>query len=126
MVDFALYEQRLDKSGSTSFHHSACRGRDLREMMRRMISLFDEYQSKENSKHTLRAMKENARRGLFNTSMTPFGYKNRRVWTLRLQGLGRRKKEKVCLFTIALFQKAGTTAGGMFPKERSLVFSNRP
>lgn len=32
-------------------------------MMRRIINLFDEHQSKENSKHTSRAMKENAWQG---------------------------------------------------------------
>lgn len=31
--------------------------------MRQIMTLFDEYQSKENAKHTLRAMNENARRG---------------------------------------------------------------
>ena len=30
-------------------------------MMRQVIALIDEYQSKENAKHVLRAMKENAR-----------------------------------------------------------------
>ncbi len=35
-------------------------------MMRQMMALFDEYQSKENGKHTLRAMKENARQGFGN------------------------------------------------------------
>ncbi len=29
-------------------------------MVRRLFSVFDEYQSKENGKHTLRAMNENA------------------------------------------------------------------
>ena len=32
-------------------------------MMRQVIALFDEYQSRENAKHVLRAMKENARQG---------------------------------------------------------------
>jgi DNA invertase Pin-like site-specific DNA recombinase len=32
-------------------------------MMRQILALFDEYQSKENAKHTLRAMRENAGRG---------------------------------------------------------------
>ena len=36
------------------------------EMASTIFSLFDEYQSKENGKHTLRAMKENARRGFIN------------------------------------------------------------
>jgi site-specific DNA recombinase len=32
-------------------------------MMRQIMALFDEYQAKESAKHTLRAMKENARGG---------------------------------------------------------------
>ena len=44
-------------------------------MMRRIINLFDEHQSKENSKHTSRAMCENARQGFYNGSKAPFGYK---------------------------------------------------
>jgi hypothetical protein len=34
-------------------------------MMRQVIALFDEYQSRENAKHVLRAMKENARQGFW-------------------------------------------------------------
>ncbi len=44
-------------------------------MMRQVIALFDEYQSKENAKHVLRAMKENARQGHWNGARPPFGYK---------------------------------------------------
>ena len=36
---------------------------------------FDEYQSKENAKHTLRALKENARQGFWNGSLPPVGYR---------------------------------------------------
>ena len=44
-------------------------------MMRQIMALFDEYQSKENAKHTLRAMKENARQGFWNGGAgPPFGY----------------------------------------------------
>lgn len=32
-------------------------------MMRKIIAPFDEYQSRENAKHVLRSMKENARQG---------------------------------------------------------------
>jgi site-specific DNA recombinase len=39
------------------------------------MALFDEYQSKENAKHTLRAMKENARQGFWNGSLPPIGYR---------------------------------------------------
>jgi DNA invertase Pin-like site-specific DNA recombinase len=44
-------------------------------MMRQIMALFDEYQSKENAKHTLRAMKENARQGFWNGSQPPIGYR---------------------------------------------------
>jgi site-specific DNA recombinase len=44
-------------------------------MMRQVIALFDEYQSKENAKHVIRSMKENARQGFWNGSRPPMGYK---------------------------------------------------
>ncbi len=44
-------------------------------MMRQIMALFDEYQSKENAKHTLRAMNENARQGFWNGARPPFGYR---------------------------------------------------
>lgn len=43
-------------------------------MMRKLIAMFDEYQSKENAKHVLRAMKENARQGYWNGARPPYGY----------------------------------------------------
>ena len=42
-------------------------------MMRQIMALFDEYQSKENAKHVLRALKENARQGFGNGSPRPIG-----------------------------------------------------
>ena len=44
-------------------------------MMRKIVTLFDEYQSKENAKHTLRAMCENARQGYWNGARPPIGYR---------------------------------------------------
>ena len=44
-------------------------------MMRQVIALFDEYQSHENAKHVLRAMKENAVQGYYNCSRLPLGYR---------------------------------------------------
>jgi site-specific DNA recombinase len=44
-------------------------------MIRQIMALFDEYQSKENAKHTLRAMKENARQGFWNGALPPIGYR---------------------------------------------------
>ena len=47
----------------------------MSNMIRQVIALFDEYQSKENAKHILRAMKENARQGFWNGSLPPIGYR---------------------------------------------------
>ena len=44
-------------------------------MMRQIMALFDEYQLKENAKHVLRALKENARPGFWNGSLLPIGYR---------------------------------------------------
>lgn len=44
-------------------------------MMRKVIALFDEYQSRENAKHVIRSMKENARQGFWNGATAPLGYK---------------------------------------------------
>src|SRR5579859_68758 len=49
----------------------------VQAMMRKVIALFDEYQSKENAKHVLRSMKENARQGFWNGATAPLGYKVR-------------------------------------------------
>ena len=50
----------------------------MSNMIRQIMALFDEYQSKEdeyqskeNAKHTLRAMKENARQGFWNGALPP-------------------------------------------------------
>src|SRR5215471_12211016 len=47
----------------------------IHAMMRKVIALFDEYQSKENAKHVIRSMKENARQGFWNGATPPLGYK---------------------------------------------------
>ena len=43
-------------------------------LIRQVLGSFDEYQSRENAKHTLRAMQENARQGFWNGSHPPYGY----------------------------------------------------
>jgi len=55
-----------------------------------VIALFDEYQSKENAKHVLRSMKENARQGFWNGSTTPFGYR-----TFEVERRGARIKKRL-------------------------------
>jgi site-specific DNA recombinase len=47
----------------------------MNNMIRQIMALFDECQSKENAKHTLRAMKENARKGFWNGALPPIGYR---------------------------------------------------
>lgn len=89
-LEFALYERRLIKAGVKVISITQQTSDDpAGEMARRIFSMFDEYQSKENAKHTLRAMKENARQGYFNGSRTPFGY---RVQELDLPAAKGRKK----------------------------------
>jgi len=75
-LEFGLYERKLKKSGVKVISITQQTGDDPSgEMARKLFSLFDEYQSKENAKHTLRAMKENARQGYWNGSRAPFGYR---------------------------------------------------
>lgn len=72
---FAFYERQLNQCGVKLISITQQTSDDpCGEMARKMFSIFDEYQSKENSKHTLRAMRENARQGYWNGSRPPFGY----------------------------------------------------
>jgi site-specific DNA recombinase len=74
-IQFGVYERKLAKNKVKVFSITQQTSDDSAgEMMRRIINTFDEYNSKENSKHTSRAMKENARQGYFNGSRPPFGY----------------------------------------------------
>jgi site-specific DNA recombinase len=67
--------RRLRKAGVRLISITQDLGDDpMSVMVRNVFSLFDEYQSKENAKHTLRAMQENARQGFWNGSKAPFGY----------------------------------------------------
>ena len=90
MIEFGLYERRLKKHGVIVLSMTQQTSDDPSgEMARRIFSLFDEYQSKENSKHTLRAMKENARQGYFNGSRTPYGFT-----AVQLDSKGNKRKKK--------------------------------
>ena len=48
-------------------------------MIRQVIALVDEYQSRKNAKHVLRAMRESARQGFYNGSSLPLGYTTEEV-----------------------------------------------
>jgi DNA invertase Pin-like site-specific DNA recombinase len=70
-----MYIRRLAKHGVRLVSITQELGDDPSQvMMRQVIALFDEYQSRENAKHVLRAMKENARQGFYNGSRVPLGY----------------------------------------------------
>ena len=75
-LEFGLYERNLKRCGVRVVSITQQTSDDPSgEMIRRIFSVFDEYQSKENGKHTLRAMRENARQGFFNGSCPPLGYR---------------------------------------------------
>lgn len=79
-VYLGLYEQKLTKLGIELISITQLTTDDPSGgMMRGIFALFDEHQSKENAKHTLRAMQENARQGYWNGSRPPFGYKTEEV-----------------------------------------------
>lgn len=91
LFDCLRYERMLKKSGVKLISITQLTSDDAQgDMMAMMISMFDEYQSKENSKHTLRSMKENASQGYFNGSRAPFGY--RIVEADKVGNRGRMKK----------------------------------
>jgi site-specific DNA recombinase len=70
-----MYVRKLAKHGVRLVSITQELGDDPAQvMMRQVIALFDEYQSRENGKHVLRAMKENARQGFYNGSRLPLGY----------------------------------------------------
>ncbi|WP_354112040.1 recombinase family protein [Bradyrhizobium sp. S3.12.5] len=71
-----FYVRRLAKNGVRLVSITQELGDDpMSNMIRQIMALFDEYQSKENAKHTLRAMKENARQGFCNGALPPIGYR---------------------------------------------------
>jgi site-specific DNA recombinase len=70
-----LYIRRLAKVGVQLISITQDVGSDASgEFIRKILSVFDEHQSRENAKHVHRAMLENARQGFWNGSKPPFGY----------------------------------------------------
>ncbi len=91
LYEFLKYERMLLKAGVKVLSITQQTTDDASgEMASKLFSLFDEYQSKENAKHTSRAMQENARQGYWNGSVSPFGY--RAVATGQAGTRGRVKK----------------------------------
>ncbi|HTT99741.1 MAG TPA: recombinase family protein [Rhizomicrobium sp.] len=74
--ELEFYVRRLAKNGVRLVSITQEMGDDpMHVMMRQIMALFDEYQSKENAKHVLRALKENARQGFWNGSLPPISYR---------------------------------------------------
>ena len=90
-IEFGVYEKKLNKNKVKVISITQPTSDDASgEMMRRIINLFDEHQSRENSKHTHRAMCENVRQGFYSGSRPPFGFKS--VATNVSGSRGRKKK----------------------------------
>jgi site-specific DNA recombinase len=93
MFEYLNYERMLNRAKCKLISITQMTSDDpAGEMAGKIFSLFDEYQSKENGKHTLRAMKENARRGFMNGSKAPFGY---RAVEVDVEGAKGKKKKRI-------------------------------
>lgn len=91
--ELEFYIRKLAKNGVKLVSITQEMGDDpMHIMMRQIMALFDEYQSKETAKHVLRAMRENARQGFWNGSLPPIGY---RVVAAEQRGAKTKKKLEI-------------------------------
>ena len=91
--ELEFYVRKLAKNGVKLVSITQEMGDDpMHVMMRQIMALFDEYQSKENAKHVLRALKENARQGFWNGALPPIGY---RVVAAEQRGAKTKKKLEI-------------------------------
>ena len=89
--ELEFYVRKLAKNGVKLVSITQEMGNDpMHVMMRQIMALFDEYQSKENAKHVMRALKENARQGFWNGSLPPIGYR-----TVAAEQRGTKVKKKL-------------------------------
>jgi DNA invertase Pin-like site-specific DNA recombinase len=83
----------LDRNGVKLVSITQAMGDDpMAEMMRHIIALFDEYQSKETGKHVRRTQRENARQGFWNGSVPPVGYQ---AVVVEKRGSARKRKLEI-------------------------------
>ncbi|WP_246518582.1 recombinase family protein [Ancylobacter lacus] len=74
--ELEFYVRKLAKNGVKLVSITQEMGDDpMHVMVRQIMALFDEYQSNENAKHVMRALKENARQGFWNGALPPIGYR---------------------------------------------------
>lgn len=91
--ELEFYIRKLAKNGVRLLSITQEIGDDpMHVMMRQIMALFDECQSKETAKHVLRAMRENARQGFWNGSLPPIGY---RVVAAEQRGVKTKKKLEI-------------------------------
>ena len=91
--DMEYYYRKLAKNGVRLVSITQELGDDpIHDMMRQIMALFDEYQSKENGKHVMRALKENARQGFWNGALPPIGY---RIVAAEQRGAKTKKKLEI-------------------------------
>ncbi len=89
--ELEFYIRKLAKNGVKLVSITQEMGDDpMHVMMRQIMALFDEYQSKENAKYVIRALKENARQGFWNGSLPPIGYR-----TVAAEQRGAKVKKKI-------------------------------
>jgi DNA invertase Pin-like site-specific DNA recombinase len=70
-----IYVRKLRRAGVQLVSITQELGQDAQgDLIRKIFNAFDEHQSRENAKHTHRAMLENARQGYWNGAPSPFGY----------------------------------------------------
>jgi DNA invertase Pin-like site-specific DNA recombinase len=75
MLHSEFYVRKLHRSGVQLISITQELGNNSSsELIRKILNAFDEHQSRENAKHTHRAMLENARQGFWNGSSAPFGH----------------------------------------------------
>ncbi len=71
-----IYYRRLAKAGvQVQSITQEINDNPTGQLIRQILGSFDQYQSAETAKHTLRAMQENARQGFWNGSLPPYGYR---------------------------------------------------
>jgi site-specific DNA recombinase len=130
-----MYIRKLAKAGVRLVSITQELGDDPAQvMMRQIIGLFDEYQSRENGKHVRKAMVENARQGFYNGSPVPLGYK-----TVEVDKRGARIKKKLAVDPVEaetvklifrLYRQGDGTSGPLGVKNLTswcpLRRSNRP
>jgi DNA invertase Pin-like site-specific DNA recombinase len=89
--ELEFYVRKLARNGVRLVSITKGMGDDpMHVMMRQIMALFDEYQSKENARHVMRALKENARQGFWNGSLPPIGYR-----TVAAEQRGAKVKKKL-------------------------------